>query len=153
MVENLVVSQEVYKHVRCYLYDNLKEYILISICQKFKGDFIYRILAYNLSDKTYAVWKTWNESTQCLNHGDYNLSFNEAMTIFLDVSEIVEMSCAIKSMRMREIAEVAIDRICNNDPELAKEIIIDDLDMTDDELEYFGIDKSLGHELYDDIED
>lgn len=155
MVENLVVSQEVYEHVRCYFekYNSLRKCKIVNICQMFKGDFIYRVLAYNPVSKTYIVWTSWNESIQSLNYGHYNCTADAAMRIFLNIGEFVETPCIISSMRMREIAEVTIDRICNNDPELAKEIIIDDLDMTDDELEYFGIDKSLGRELYEDIED
>lgn len=28
-------------------------------------------------DETYTVWTSWNESTQCLNHGNYDLQSHE----------------------------------------------------------------------------
>lgn len=48
----------------------------------------------------------------------------------------------INEMRTQEIAEKALDRIVGYDPDLAAEIIFDDLDMTDEELDYFGINKA-----------
>lgn len=140
MVENLVVSQEIYDHVRCYFRESstLNKYIPLYICQKYNHDIVFRVLAYNPGKQNYTVWNSWNESTQSLNCGNYDLSLNAAMRVFLDASEIVETPCVINSVRMKEIAEVAVDRIVNYDPDLAKEILIDDLDSTNDELEYFG---------------
>lgn len=58
----------------------------------------------------------------------------------------------INNMRMQEIAEVLADRIAEYDPDFAREVFIDELDMSDEELYYFGISKAnLGIE--DDEED
>ena len=142
MVQNLVVSQEVYEHVRSYFENNLKKYVLVNICQRYKGDYIYRVIAYNTKNDNYTVWGSWNELSQTLNHGHYDLDTNTAMRVFLDAGEIVEDQCEIKSIRMKEITEVAIDRMINYDADFAKEILIDDLDMTDDELKYFGTNRA-----------
>lgn len=45
-------------------------------------------------------------------------------------------------MRMQEIAEVLASRIAEYDPDFAREVLIDELDMEDEELGYFGISKA-----------
>ena len=47
----------------------------------------------------------------------------------------------INNMRMQEIAEVLASRIAEYDPDFAREVFIDELDMEDKELDYFGISK------------
>lgn len=47
----------------------------------------------------------------------------------------------INQLRMQEIAEVLVDRIAVYDQDFAREVLIDELDMTDEELNYFGISK------------
>ena len=43
---------------------------------------------------------------------------------------------------MAEIAEVLADRITQHDPDFAREVLIDELDMEDEELDYFGVSKA-----------
>lgn len=58
----------------------------------------------------------------------------------------------INQLRMQEIAEVLVDRIAEYDPDFAREVFIDELDMSDEELYYFGISKAnLGIEEDDDL--
>ena len=45
-------------------------------------------------------------------------------------------------MRMQEIAEVLASRIAEYDPDFAREVFIDELDMEDEDLDYFGINKT-----------
>lgn len=57
----------------------------------------------------------------------------------------------INQLRMQEIAEVLASRIAEHDSDFAREVLIDELDMTDKELDYFGISKAdLGIEGDDD---
>lgn len=57
----------------------------------------------------------------------------------------------INNMRMQEIAEVLASRIAEHDQDFAREVLIDELDMEDEELDYFGISKAdLGIEEEDD---
>ena len=57
----------------------------------------------------------------------------------------------ISNMRMAEIAEVLVSRIVEYDPDFAREVLIDELDMEDEELGYFGTSKGdLGIEEDDD---
>lgn len=55
-------------------------------------------------------------------------------------------------MRMQEIAEVLASRIAEHDPDFAREVFIDELDMEYEELDYFGISKE-DLEIEDDDED
>lgn len=48
----------------------------------------------------------------------------------------------INQLRMLEIAEVLVSRIVEYDSDFAKEVLIDELDMSDEELNYFGISKA-----------
>ena len=48
----------------------------------------------------------------------------------------------INNMRMQEIAEVLASRIAEYDQDFAREVFIDELDMEDEELDYFGISKA-----------
>lgn len=48
----------------------------------------------------------------------------------------------INNMRMQEIAEVLASRIAEHDQDFAREVLIDELDMKDEELDYFGISKA-----------
>lgn len=58
----------------------------------------------------------------------------------------------INNMRMQEIAEVLASRIAEHDPDFAREVFIDELDMEYEELDYFGISKE-DLEIEDDDED
>lgn len=53
---------------------------------------------------------------------------------------------------MQEIAEVLASRIAEHDPDFAREVFIDELDMEDEELSYFGINKT-DYGLEEDDED
>lgn len=58
----------------------------------------------------------------------------------------------INEMRMQEIAEVLASRIAEHDQDFAREVLIDELDMEGEELDYFGISKAdLGIEEDDDL--
>ena len=58
----------------------------------------------------------------------------------------------INQLRMSEIAEVLVSRIVEYDSDFAKEVLIDELDMSDEELNYFGISKA-DLEIEDEDED
>ena len=48
----------------------------------------------------------------------------------------------INQLRMLEIAEVLASRIAEYDPDFAREVLINELDMEDEELDYFGVSKA-----------
>ena len=63
-------------NVKEYLKENLPTYKLIDIRKKSecKEDYyLYSVIGYNKASHTYALWRTWNAKTQCLNGGVYNI--------------------------------------------------------------------------------
>ena len=59
-----------------------------------------------------------------------------------DIVKLRRVGLLISNMRMSEIAEVLASRIVEYDPDFAREVLIDELDMEDEELDYFGISKA-----------
>ncbi len=45
----------------------------------------------------------------------------------------------INQLRMKEIAEKAIDILVECDPETAADLVFDDLDMNEEEINYFNV--------------
>ncbi len=81
---NIVASSKVKSHVADYMPKHLPEYNLVEVWRKnnYKGDeHLYVVLAelkeppkYFPVENKYAVWTAWNEATQSLNFGHYNLA-------------------------------------------------------------------------------
>lgn len=70
---------EVKKHVELYIGEHLPKYEVLEVRRKsFHPDdgHLYMASA-KKEDGTYAVWTNWNEETQSLNHGHYNISSAE----------------------------------------------------------------------------
>lgn len=62
--------------IRAYLETNLPDYELIGLWKKSSHPddwYLYKAAGYCKKDGTYAVWNSWNESTQSLNHGAYQI--------------------------------------------------------------------------------
>lgn len=133
-------TSKVYKNVRSYFSagHGVENYNLVSVRQKLTETYIYRVMARHKTTGKYAVWTCWNETTQSLNFGHYNLSLEDAMNILYCKGE---WGLLINQLRMAEIAEVLTSRISEYDPDFAREVLIDELDMEDEELDYFGISK------------
>lgn len=66
---------EVREHVEFYFKENLPQYTVLEIRRKSShpdDSYLFMVSA-KKDDGTYAVWSSWNESTQSLNHGHYNI--------------------------------------------------------------------------------
>lgn len=66
----------VIEHVKLYFKENLPRYAVLEVRKKSyhpDDDHLYMVSA-KKEDGTYAVWTSWNEATQSLNHGHYGLS-------------------------------------------------------------------------------
>lgn len=66
---------EVREHVELYFKEHLLEYTVLEVRRKsFHPDdgHLYMVSAQK-EDNTFAMWSNWNEATQSLNHGHYNL--------------------------------------------------------------------------------
>jgi predicted acetyltransferase len=52
-------------------HENLSQYVVKKV---FKSrEYLYIVVAYNENRDTYTVWSAWNETTQCLNCGYYDI--------------------------------------------------------------------------------
>ena len=63
------------EHVELYLKKYLSEYTVLEIRRKSyhpDDDYLWMVSA-EKEDGTYTVWTAWNESSQSLNFGHYNL--------------------------------------------------------------------------------
>ena len=85
MASTIEAPLKVYKNIRSYFTDSngLKNYDLISVRQKLTEDYLYRVMAKNRITNKYTVWTCWNEDTQSLNFGHYNLNLEDAMDIYI----------------------------------------------------------------------
>lgn len=81
MASTIEAISKIYKNVRSYFEKELKNYEVISVRQKITEDYLYRVMAKNKVTGKYAVWTCWNESTQSLNFGHYDLTKETAIDI------------------------------------------------------------------------
>lgn len=65
----------VLEHVKLYFKENLPKYTVLEIRRKTNhpGDSYLWMVSAEKEDGTFAVWTAWNESTQSLNHGHYDI--------------------------------------------------------------------------------
>ena len=83
MTSTIEAPSKVYKNVRFYFSDGhgVENYNLVSVRQKLTETYLYRVMAQHKITGKYAVWTSWNETTQSLNFGHYNLSLENATDI------------------------------------------------------------------------
>lgn len=79
---------KVVMQVETYFKNYLPEYSVLEVRRKSHhpdDDHLYMVSAGKKKDGTFAVWTNWNEQTQCLNHGHYDLkSVKDCDTIFAE---------------------------------------------------------------------
>ena len=76
---------KVREHVELYFKKHLPEYIVLEVRRKsyHPADSYLWMVSAQKKDGTYAVWTGWNESTQSLNYGHYNLkSLEDCEAVF-----------------------------------------------------------------------
>ena len=64
------------KNVEEYFKKHLPQYTVLEIRKKSvfpEDNYLFMVSAINEQDGTYAVWTSWNETSQSLNYGHYNL--------------------------------------------------------------------------------
>lgn len=86
------VSENVVNNVKHYLATQLPNYELVKVLRKSShpaDHYLYMVVARNTKypdikrdygGGEYALWTCWNESTQCLNHGHYDIATEEKAT-------------------------------------------------------------------------
>lgn len=76
MASTIEAPLKVYKNVRSYFAagHGVENYDLVSVRQELTEYYIYRVMAQHKVTGEYAVWTCWNETTQSMNFGHYNLT-------------------------------------------------------------------------------
>lgn len=71
--------EQVIQNVEEYFKEHLPQYSVLKVVKKsnHKDDAYLYMVSAKKSDDTYAVWTSWNESTQSLNYGHYDLKSEE----------------------------------------------------------------------------
>lgn len=79
---------KVVMHIKAYFKSYLPGYSVLEVRRKSfhpDDDYLFMVSAKKNDDDTYAVFTNWNEQTQCLNHGHYNLkSIKDCDVIFAE---------------------------------------------------------------------
>lgn len=99
-------------------------------------DYLYIVLARQIRGGKWAVWTCWNESTKSLNFGHYDMSEDAAMRLFLDPHYDHKPT----EDRLSEIATQCISVLLQDDEEQALIFLRDEVELTEEECEYFGVD-------------
>lgn len=140
MSTSLIVNEEVKENVKKYFKENLQNYEVIAVGHvPTEKNFIYRVLAkkkvnpYPDHMGDYSVWTCWNETTKSLNWGHYDLIEETAINMFMNDG-------SISKDRLIELASKAIDYV--KEDEYLLEELVRELDMSEYEMEFFGVELS-----------
>lgn len=87
--ENKQTINTVKEDVNDYFKRTNMNYSTVLVQQE--ADYIYNVLAYNNTGDSYTYWSTWNNSTKSLNHGSYDLSYEEGLLKMASV--VLSKSC------------------------------------------------------------
>lgn len=132
----LNVPESVRNNVDKYFAEHLERYKVIAV-GKPRGYDTYIVLGLK-TDGTYATWTCWDDIIKSLNYGHYDLTEAEAMSIFMDRNSI--FSKRPNEDRLSEIATKCIDGLREDDEESALVYLRDEVELTEKECEYFGVD-------------
>lgn len=136
----LNVPESVRKNVSKYFAESnsLKNYEPIAVGHsEGNSDYIYVVIG-RRNDGKWAVWTSWNERTQSLNYGHYDMTEKQATELFLDINSMYDERPT--ENRLSEIASKCIDGLLEDDRETALEYLRDEVELTEEECEYFGVD-------------
>lgn len=75
----MIDLNKVREHVELYFKEHLPQYTVLEIRKKsyHPDDCYLYMVSTRKEDGTYAVWTSWNETTQSLNYGHYGLLSTE----------------------------------------------------------------------------
>ena len=107
-----------------------------------RDNYLYLVMAQYTGENefkkgTYAVWTCFNTETQSMNYGHYDMNLQSALDLFngKDYGKVISYD------RLSELATMFKDGLEQGDKEEALKYFIEECDMTDEELDYFGIEK------------
>lgn len=128
----------------------LKNYEVIGVIPNnssaFSEDnYLYRVLAKYVGENeyktnTYAVWTSFNTSSNSMNYGHYDMSYKKAYELFS--KGVIEPDVGVSTERLVELGKTLAEEIDGMiaDPEDSYKLF-KRLGLTEEELELFGIKK------------
>lgn len=80
------IPEEVIIHIQEYVQEKLPNYEVVKVRRKswHKDDTHLYMVAAKKNTGSYAVWTSWNENTQSLNYGHYDLADIESCERVMD---------------------------------------------------------------------
>lgn len=80
------IPQKVIENIHRYFLEKLPNYEVVKVRQKscYEEDSFLYIVTAKKNTGSYAVWTSWNEQTQSLNHGHYDLDDLESCERIMD---------------------------------------------------------------------
>ena len=148
----LNVPESVRKNVDRYFASNngLNNYEPIAVGQyrgEGEGKYIYLVLGRQIRGGKWAVWTCWNEITQSLNFGHYDLTEQQAMKLFMDTESLYSQRPT--EDRLADIADECIRALLvEADNAHALRFLRDKVELTEEECEYYGVDYDEMQEVY-----
>jgi len=97
----------------------------------------YALLYRNQDFEPWIVAYGFDRQQRCWANGNYFQELDKAMEYIQAKKRVCSYS------RLEEIASKAIDKLIENDPYEAKEFLENELELDDDEVDYFGIVETL----------
>lgn len=80
------IPQNVIENINRYFLEKLPNYEVVKVCPKscYEEDSYLYMVAAKKNTGSYAVWTSWNEHTQSLNYGHYDLADLESCERVMD---------------------------------------------------------------------
>lgn len=126
--------------------EGLKNYEPIAVIPNGTDEYLYRVLGKYIGGcsfqkkNPYAVWMSFNTSTDAMNNGHYNLNIEDAYELFttgdIDRSPVSKERAIELATKFKDYIEEWKD-----DRDVTYDLFKNDLDMSDKEIDFFGIKK------------
>ncbi len=80
------IPEEIIENIRKYFQEHLTGYEVVKVRRKscYEEDYYLYMVAGKNKEGSYAVWTSWNEQIQSLNHGHYGLADLETCERIMD---------------------------------------------------------------------
>jgi len=130
-VNNSPVPEQVKENVKNYLREhNLGTLVDVLRHSEYPvDDYLYHVIAKKGED--YSVWTSWNETTQCLNHGHYGLDIAQVVCVhykyFRTISGENIFVSTIKNMLLKVFSEGFVEKVLSAEDSITEHTFLEDI--------------------------